>query len=89
MWIGINLLREGPSLPEVSLVAILDADQGRLPAVGGSLIETIGRAARHGEGHPVLYADVVTDSMKRTLGETGRRRRVQVEDNERNGIVPQ
>ena len=87
--IGINLLREGLDLPEVSLVAILDADKEGFLRSAGSLIQTIGRAARHGEGHAVLYADVMTDSMKKALDETARRRRVQVEYNERNGIVPQ
>jgi len=87
--IGINLLREGLDLPEVSLVAILDADKEGFLRSSGSLIQTIGRAARHVEGHAVLYADVMTDSMKRALDETGRRRQIQVEYNERNGIVPQ
>jgi excinuclease ABC subunit B len=87
--IGINLLREGLDLPEVSLVAILDADKEGFLRSAGSLIQTIGRAARHVEGHAVLYADVMTDSMRKALDETGRRRRVQVEYNERNGIVPQ
>ena len=87
--IGINLLREGLDLPEVSLVAILDADKEGFLRSAGSLIQTIGRAARHVEGHAVLYADVMTDSMKKALEETSRRRRVQVEYNERNGIVPQ
>ena len=87
--IGINLLREGLDLPEVSLVAILDADKEGFLRSAGSLIQTIGRAARHVEGHAVLYADVMTDSMKKALDETSRRRRVQVEYNERNGIVPQ
>ena len=87
--IGINLLREGLDLPEVSLVAILDADKEGFLRSAGSLIQTIGRAARHVEGHAVLYADVMTDSMKKALEETVRRRRVQVEYNERNGIVPQ
>jgi excinuclease ABC subunit B len=87
--IGINLLREGLDLPEVSLVAILDADKEGFLRSAGSLIQTIGRAARHVEGHAVLYADVMTDSMRKALEETGRRRRVQVEYNERNGIVPQ
>jgi len=87
--IGINLLREGLDLPEVSLVAILDADKEGFLRSAGSLIQTIGRAARHVEGHAVLYADVMTDSMKKALDETARRRRVQVEYNERNGIVPQ
>ena len=87
--IGINLLREGLDLPEVSLVAILDADKEGFLRSAGALIQTIGRAARHVEGHAVLYADVMTDSMRKALDETGRRRRVQVEYNERNGIVPQ
>src|ERR1039457_1261766 len=87
--IGINLLREGLDLPEVSLVAILDADKEGFLRSAGALIQTIGRAARHVEGHAVLYADVMTDSMRKALEETGRRRRVQVEYNERNGIVPQ
>jgi excinuclease ABC subunit B len=87
--IGINLLREGLDLPEVSLVAILDADKEGFLRSAGALIQTIGRAARHVEGHAILYADVMTDSMKRALDETSRRRRVQVEYNERNGIVPQ
>jgi excinuclease ABC subunit B len=87
--IGINLLREGLDLPEVSLVAILDADKEGFLRSAGSLIQTMGRAARHVEGHAVLYADVMTDSMKRALDETARRRRVQVEYNERNHIVPQ
>jgi excinuclease ABC subunit B len=87
--IGINLLREGLDLPEVSLVAILDADKEGFLRSAGSLIQTIGRAARHVEGHAILYADVMTDSMRKALGETERRRRTQVEYNERNGIVPQ
>ncbi|HEV3334489.1 MAG TPA: excinuclease ABC subunit UvrB [Bryobacteraceae bacterium] len=87
--IGINLLREGLDLPEVSLVAILDADKEGFLRSSGALIQTMGRAARHVEGHAILYADVMTDSMKRALEETGRRRRTQEEYNERNGIVPQ
>ena len=87
--IGINLLREGLDLPEVSLVAILDADKEGFLRSSGSLIQTIGRAARHLEGRAVLYADVMTDSMRRAIEETTRRRRVQVEYNERNGITPQ
>ena len=87
--IGINLLREGLDLPEVSLVAILDADKEGFLRSAGSLIQTIGRAARHVEGHAILYADVMTDSMKRALDETGRRRQVQMDYNERNQIVPQ
>jgi excinuclease ABC subunit B len=87
--IGINLLREGLDLPEVSLVAILDADKEGFLRSSGALIQTMGRAARHLEGRALLYADVMTDSMKRAIDETQRRRRVQVEYNERNGITPQ
>jgi excinuclease ABC subunit B len=87
--VGINLLREGLDLPEVSLVAILDADKEGFLRSSGSLIQTIGRAARHVEGKAVLYADVYTDSMTRAIEETNRRRRVQTEYNERNHITPQ
>ncbi len=87
--IGINLLREGLDLPEVSLVAILDADKEGFLRSSGSLIQTMGRAARHLEGHAILYADVMTDSMKRALGETDRRRQIQLDYNERNHITPQ
>jgi excinuclease ABC subunit B len=87
--IGINLLREGLDLPEVSLVAILDADKEGFLRSWGALIQTIGRAARHVEGHAILYADVMTDSMRRALSETGRRRQTQLEYNERNHITPQ
>ncbi len=87
--IGINLLREGLDLPEVSLVAILDADKEGFLRSSGSLIQTMGRAARHLEGRAILYADVMTDSMKRAMGETNRRRTVQMEYNERHNITPQ
>jgi len=87
--IGINLLREGLDLPEVSLVAILDADKEGFLRSWGALIQTIGRAARHVEGHAILYADVMTDSMRRALSETERRRSAQLEYNERNHITPQ
>ncbi len=87
--IGINLLREGLDLPEVSLVAILDADKEGFLRSTGALIQTIGRAARHLEGRAILYADVMTDSMKRAIEETRRRRNTQVDYNERNGIIPQ
>ena len=87
--IGINLLREGLDLPEVSLVAILDADKEGFLRSSGSLIQTIGRAARHLEGRAILYADVMTDSMKHAIDETQRRRAAQVDYNERNGVIPQ
>ncbi|MDE3198418.1 MAG: excinuclease ABC subunit UvrB [Acidobacteriota bacterium] len=87
--IGINLLREGLDLPEVSLVAILDADKEGFLRSSGSLIQTIGRAARHLEGKAILYADVMTDSMRRALDETNRRRVIQIRYNEENGIQPQ
>jgi excinuclease ABC subunit B len=87
--IGINLLREGLDLPEVSLVAILDADKEGFLRSSGSLIQTMGRAARHIDGRAVLYADVMTDSMRRAIDETNRRRAVQVQYNEANGITPQ
>jgi excinuclease ABC subunit B len=87
--IGINLLREGLDLPEVSLVAILDADKEGFLRSAGSLIQTMGRAARHLEGHAVLYADVMTDSMRKALDETARRRATQAAYNESNNITPQ
>ncbi len=87
--IGINLLREGLDLPEVSLVAILDADKEGFLRSSGALIQTMGRAARHVEGRAILYADVITDSMRRAIEETTRRRRTQQDYNERNGITPQ
>lgn len=87
--IGVNLLREGLDLPEVSLVAILDADKEGFLRSTGSLIQTIGRAARNMKGRAILYADVMTDSMRRAIDETERRRRIQEDYNEENGITPQ
>jgi excinuclease ABC subunit B len=87
--VGINLLREGLDLPEVSLVTILDADKEGFLRSTTSLIQTVGRAARNLNGRAILYADRMTDSMKRTLEETERRRRKQREYNEEHGIEPQ
>jgi len=87
--IGINLLREGLDIPEITLIAILDADKEGFLRSETSLIQTIGRAARNAEGHVIMYADMITDSMKRAMDETERRRKLQMEYNEANGITPQ
>ena len=87
--VGINLLREGLDIPEITLVAILDADKEGFLRSETSLIQTIGRAARNAEGHVIMYADNITDSMRRALDETNRRRKIQEEYNEAHGITPQ
>jgi excinuclease ABC subunit B len=87
--VGINLLREGLDLPEVGLVAILDADKEGYLRSEWSLIQTMGRAARHVNGNVIMYADVMTDSMRRAIEETERRRRIQEEYNEQHGVEPE
>ena len=87
--VGINLLREGLDIPEVSLVAILDADKEGFLRSERSLIQTIGRAARNTDGRVIMYADELTDSMEKAISETNRRRKIQMEYNEQHGITPQ
>jgi len=87
--VGINLLREGLDLPEVSLVAILDADKEGFLRSERSLIQTIGRAARNAEGRVIMYADQITEAMHKAITETERRRKIQIEHNKKYGITPQ
>ena len=86
--VGINLLREGLDIPEISLVAILDADKEGFLRSETALVQTIGRAARNVDGHVIMYADMMTDSMKNAINETNRRRAIQKKYNEENGITP-
>jgi excinuclease ABC subunit B len=87
--VGVNLLREGLDLPEVALVAILDADKEGFLRSETTLIQTMGRAARHPQGHVILYADKITGSMKRAIKEVKRRRKIQIEYNKAHTITPQ